>query len=76
MNKNLTYAIGTVVEVVGIIALTGFALWTECRRHKTKLELCDANIELAFTKLDGYVKDFKIRDLEEELAKFKNGEES
>lgn len=76
MNKNLTYAIGTVVEVAGIIALTGFALWTECRRHKTKLELCDANIELAFTKLCGDVKDFKIRNLEEELAKFKNGEES
>lgn len=76
MNKNLTYAIGTVVEVAGIIALTGFALWTECRRHKTKLELCDANIELAFSKLSHTLKDIEIRQLKEELAKFKGEEES
>lgn len=76
MNKNLTYAIGTVVEVAGIIALTGFALWTECRRHKTKLELCDAKIELEFSKLNRILQDVEIRDLKKELAELKGKEES
>jgi uncharacterized membrane protein YsdA (DUF1294 family) len=58
-------AIGTVIGGVGVIV-------AECRRHKTKKELQEAEGMLAYRQIESVVNHAMIRKLQKENAKLKS----
>ena len=71
MNAKLV-RIGLIGAAVSAVSLCVGTIKAEYRRHKAMAELIDTQIELGITKLDGCVKDARIRVLEEEIQELKS----
>ena len=61
-------AIGTVIGGVGVIV-------AECRRHKTKKQLQEAEDMLEYRQIESAVNHARIRKLQKEYAKLKSKSE-
>lgn len=64
--------IGAIMMFVSGIGLGVMAVVSECQRHKTKQKLIATEAKLWMTDLNNFVKDRKIRELEDRLEKYEN----
>lgn len=72
--KNLKYAIGTIVELAGVVTLAVAAIKSENERQKAEKELRDANIELAGEKIKNVLYQVENMKLKNQLKKEKENE--
>lgn len=68
--------VGTILEIAGVLGLTGLAIKAECERHKTKKKLIDTELKLAFEQLSGTMKDIIIRQQKEQIEALKGEEKA
>lgn len=69
----------TIIELVGLAGLTVFGIRTENERHKTKLQLIDAEFKNGMLEIDRDFYERRCKSLEndlEDLKKRLNVEES
>lgn len=74
MRGNFRQTIGLVVELVGVAMLTGFALKSECDRHKTAVKLIETEFELACTGIDKACLKMENKQLKKQLEKYQKEE--
>lgn len=73
MNKFIQ-GVGILLELTGIVGLTGIALKRNNDCYKAQMKLVDTELKCSFLELDNTIKENKINLLETELNKFKNEE--
>ena len=73
MNK--LQKLGLFMEIGGVIGLAVMAFKAECKRHKAVMKMLDTEILNCTLEIRKILDDAKIRELEEELAKFKSEKE-
>lgn len=71
MNSKLA-KIGLIGGIVGTVVGGVGAIVAECRRHKTKKKLIDAEGMLAFREIESVVNNARIRKLQSENSKLRS----